>query len=81
MRGFTVSVIITAFVLAYAAPRTGGAMMAADVKKELRTAMFHASVLAHGRLAIGGRDPGGHRPMIGGYHRPRCRPSTCRAFD
>ena len=46
MRGFTVSVIITAFVLAYAAPRTGGAMMAADVKKELRTAMFHASELA-----------------------------------
>ena len=46
MRGVTVSVIMAAFVLAYAAPRTGGAMMAADVKKELRTAMFHASELA-----------------------------------
>ena len=46
MRGFTASVIISAFVLAYEAPRTGGAMMAADVKKELRTAVFHASELA-----------------------------------
>jgi len=46
MRGFTVSVIITAFVLAYAVPPTGAAMMAADLKKELQTAMYHASELA-----------------------------------
>jgi hypothetical protein len=39
-------VIITAFVLASAVPPTGAAMMAADLKKELQTAMYHASELA-----------------------------------
>ncbi|HYM91419.1 MAG TPA: hypothetical protein VEW91_07295, partial [bacterium] len=40
-------VIAIAFLLAYAVPPTGAAMMmGADVKKELQTAMFHAVELA-----------------------------------
>jgi hypothetical protein len=46
MRGLRACVIITAFVLAYAVAPTGAAMMSADLKKELTTAMYHASELA-----------------------------------
>jgi hypothetical protein len=46
MRGLIAWVIIVAFVLSYAVPPTGAAMMAADLKKELQTAMYHASELA-----------------------------------
>ncbi len=47
MRGLMACVIAIAFLLAYAVPPTGAAMMmGGDVKKELQTAIYHAGELA-----------------------------------
>ncbi len=53
MRGIMACVLMTAFVLVYAVPHTGAAMMmGGDVKKELQTAIFHASELAQRGNAV-----------------------------
>jgi hypothetical protein len=46
MRAIIACLTVMAAVLVSAAPRTGAAMMAGDYKKELQTAIFHATELA-----------------------------------
>ena len=52
MRGLIACFIVMASVLVYTVPRTGAAMMAPDVKKELQTAFFHSSELAQRGNAV-----------------------------
>ena len=52
MRGIIACVLMAALALAYAAPKAGAAMMGADVKKELQTAIFHSSELAQRGTAV-----------------------------
>ncbi len=52
MRAIIACFIVIASVLVYAMPRTGAAMMPGDSKKELQTAIFHASELAQRGNAV-----------------------------
>ena len=52
MRPSVAGVIGIAGMLAYAVPPSGAAMMGGDVKKELQTAIFHASELAQRGTAV-----------------------------
>src|SRR5205807_441920 len=46
MRGILATVLVVACALVYSVPWAGAAMMTGDIKKELQTAIFHASELA-----------------------------------
>ena len=52
MRAIAAGVIVTACMLVYAVPPSGAAMTVGDVKKELQTAIFHASELAQRGTAV-----------------------------
>ena len=52
MRSATATVLMAAFMLVYATPNAGAAMMGGDVQKELQTAIFHAAELAQRGNAV-----------------------------
>jgi len=52
MRAVMAAILMAALGLLYAVPHTGAAMMGGDVKKELQTAIFHASELAQRGNAV-----------------------------
>ena len=52
LRPIVAGVIVIACTLVYAVPPSGAATMGGDVKKELQTAIFHASELAQRGTAV-----------------------------